>query len=138
MIEIRPILKSEFRELLSLWIKYHKIVSKTDDEILVTDYLLSVLNRKNSIVLGIFKDKKLIGFTIGYEVSDEVFYWEGIYCEIKYYVNKLVKFSEDFIKDRYKFWMSEANTDEGFRLLSKIAKRITEKTFLKNIFEKHF
>ena len=103
MVDIKIIKIDEIEELLSLWYKYHEEVNPKVDKKTLTKYLFKVLDEKNSLVIGLYKQTKLVGFTIGYEVSDGLFYWEGIYVEPSYrlYVYKLIHFSENVLRLNY-------------------------------------
>jgi len=127
---------TQIEELTTLWYEYQAIVNPETNKLQQLNYLLEVIKRKNNLAIGLYSNNQLVGFTLGYEVSEGIFYWEGIYIKpsYRYNIHKLIFSSEESIKSLgYRFWITEANTKYGYRLLSKIAKVLTIKTFIKEL-----
>ena len=136
MVKIKFIENKELDELLCLWYEYHKIVNPKVTKLNLVKYLIQILDRRSSVAIGLYKEDKLIGFTLGYEISQGLFYWEGIYVQPNYrlYTYKLINYSEAILKENgYNFWITEANTKFGRNLLNKIASKLTNKTYIKEL-----
>jgi hypothetical protein len=82
--------------------------------------LLQELTFKDSIVLGLYKDNVLVGFTLGYGKRD-VFYFSAIYIvkEYRYYALRLLVASEWAIPSSYTHWEAESILPSSQKLLEK-------------------
>jgi len=137
-MKVKQIDSSEFYQLQKL---HRKLISLIIDfnDFQATMVLMKELLEKDSLAIGLFKEGKLVGYTLGFYNNDiKGFYYSGIFIlpEYRYYTKLLVKESEKLLyKLRgYKEWYTEANTKEGYRFLYHYgAKCIKNKLFKKEI-----
>jgi len=137
-MEVRQIDSSEFYQLQKLHRELLKLITEFND-FQSTIILVQELLEKDSLAIGLFKDGKLVGYTLGfYNDNMKGFYYSGIFILPKYrfYTKLLVKESEKLLYElrKYKEWYTEANTKKGYRFLYHYgAKCIKNNLFKKEI-----
>ncbi len=115
MINIKIIDDSDYNELLELYQKYQKVLPTRYGRFIASKLLNEELIKTNSIALGLYKNKDLVGYILGYGES-EVFILNSMYVKKQYrfYVKKFLDFMEDSLKSKeYIGWKATAITKEA-------------------------
>lgn len=116
MIDIRQIDDSEFMDLISLNKEYHKCLPNGLNTFQGVSVLVNDLIRPGALATGLFRNNVLIGYTIGYAKSKEVFHFTSLYVmpEYRYYTVRLYRESERAIKDLgYVGWIADKVNEAG-------------------------
>ena len=136
MINIKQIDDKELPELIELNYQYNQCLVTKHNRFNSTKSLLDRLATPHALALGLYRDSKLLGFTIGYGLSKETFYFTDMYIvqKARYYTSKLLIESESFIKSLgYTSWTSESHTKDGMRMFKHYGAKIVEIKYYKDI-----
>lgn len=123
MMEIKEILNSDLFDLTVLTADMYKLIDPSVNNFGAMNILVHDINTKpNYFAIGLYDDDKLVGFTTGYGMSKNVFYFSGIYVIIKNneWVKKLIDYSFAFIKDKgYSAWQVDATNGNISSIMEK-------------------
>jgi len=132
---IKSIEDTDILDLMELHYRFHQcLATKLNRQNSVRD-LMSELDKEDVRVLGLFKDTKLVGFTLGYKYAGELFYFSKMYIEPKYrlYMKDLWLKAEDDIRDKYTGWISHSSTPKGINMHSKMGATPIEIKYYKEL-----
>ena len=122
----------EFSKLFYEYNQYLATLHNYRDSITI---LINELSKEDVQPLGLFKGTKLVGFTLGYKYSDDLFYFSAMYIRPKYryYMKKLFLASEANIKSRYSGWVSHSSTPLGINMHNKMGASPIEIKYYKEL-----
>lgn len=131
---IRLLTNEDFLEFLPLNLDMYKSIDSTVNAVGATATLThDIMTKKDFILIGLFDDvsNKLIGFTSGYGMEKNIFYFSGIYVIIKNNdkTKKLIDFSFDYIKQMgYTSWEVDTRNENISSIMEKYgAKKVYTK-----------
>jgi len=122
---IRLLTNSDFLDVLPLNLEMHRCINASVNSVGATATLINDIMTKNDcIIIGLFDDvsNKLIGFTSGYGMEKNIFYFSGIYVIIKNNdkTKKLIDFSFDYIKQMgYTSWEVDTRNENISSIMEK-------------------
>lgn len=123
MMEIKFIPNEDFLELATLCIEMYKAIDSNINAFQAINTLVHMINNeKGFIAIGLYDDKVLLGFVIGNEFKQSVFYFSGIYVVTKNteWVRNLIEFSFDKVKELgYTGWEVDATNDNISSIMEK-------------------
>ena len=121
MIEIKKVDESDFYILQQLHRKMCTAIDSTLTNSKCAYSLIAELNYKDSCAMGLYKNNILVGFTLGYGISEDTYYFSSIYIEPKYRVHvlKLLIVTESSIPAVYTSWETDSRTIKGVKVLTK-------------------
>lgn len=122
MYEIKSIVDSDYYSLLELHYKLQQLFPMKLNRLVSSIALINELNKHDLLVIGLYKDKKLVGFINGYKETSEVFYFSNIFVEKenRLKVIDLMTYAEAIVIDRgYKRWKSQSFFKDGKNILEK-------------------
>lgn len=135
MTHIKQIDDSELIELIELYIEYNQCLVMKHNTYKSTKILIDKLAIPNSLALGLYREEKLKGFTLGYGTESEVFRFTDMYILPNYrlHTKKLLQGSESYISHKYKAWVCETHTKEGMNLFERYGAQKIEVKYYKEI-----
>ena len=84
--------------------------------------------------VGDFKDTTLLGFICGYTESNGVWFQSGLNHSIPYRVSKLIKVTEQMLKDaKYTHWTTEYSKHDNRCLALKLGAKVQTIKYIKEI-----
>ena len=120
--EVKLIPDDQFLELAQMYLDMSKSIPYSVS-IPYTLYILtkSTVEKTDFTALGLYENKQLVGFTSGYAVSKETFYFSGIYVKVKYKNTRLlVEKSIEYVKNKgYSIIESDCNNSNISSILEK-------------------
>lgn len=135
--EITHIPYSEFMNLADLAIQMQKEMPGELSE-LGTIYTISniLVNQPQHMSLGLYIDKKLKGFVLGYPVTGDTFYFSSIYIKKGYrakHTKRLIDKSFETIKNLgFSNWIAECYNKNIISILHKYQGKVTAVRVTKN------
>lgn len=135
MVDIRQIDDCEFSELIELYYDYNQCLTSKHNKYTSTSLLVNTLREPGALALGLYHNKILVGFTLGYSISIDNYYFTAMYIvpKFRYYTKKLFESSEDFIRPDYKGWVSTSSTPEGINMHKKMGIKPVEIKYYKEL-----
>lgn len=141
LIITRKIDDSELFQLIELNYKYNKCLPHNQNKFASTSILINSLIQDDALALGVFRDKELIGFTLGYKFRPAVFHFTALYIEPKYklYTKRLYEASEQAVRLMgYNSWVCEGVNRLGAKLHERMGAKLisiteNEITYFKDI-----
>lgn len=135
MIEVKQIDDRDLQDFIVLFIKYNKCLVTKHNSYVSTKVLIDKLSLEASLAIGLYKDSRLVGFTLGNGVSNEVFHFTDMYIlpNYRYHTSRLLRGSENLIRPTYKVWTSESHTKDGIRMFEHYGAQIAEIKYYKEI-----
>lgn len=135
MVVTKQIDDYELIDLIQLYADYNKCLVTKHNKYNSTSILITKLQLPNALAIGLYKNDKLIGFTLGNSSSNKVFHFTDMYITPRYrfYIKKLLESSEAFIRPKYKAWVSESHTKEGIEMFEHYGAQRTEIKYYKEL-----
>lgn len=133
---IRQIDDENFFDLAELYHKYNQCLATKYNKSSSTQLLSNELRVEGSLALGLFKDNKLVGFTLGKPYNNELYTFTAMYIlpRYRYYMKHLFEASEQRAKEySYTGFISESSTKEGINMHYKMGCSPIEIKFYKEL-----
>jgi len=123
----------DITDFYSLMYLHSKLYSYTDfNAFQLTNLLIKQLSDNYSLVIGLYKYDKLVGFIL----LETNIHLASIYIEpeYRYYTKYFIGKAEKIMyQNDIKEWYAEAQTEEGKRLLEKLCKKVDTNLYKKEI-----
>lgn len=126
-MEIKPIVDdNEFLALQALVVAMYKEIDPAITEFGASNTLHSFIKENDFTAIGLYKEAKLVGFTMGHFFNKKSFLFTGIYVIIRNneWTKKLIDFSFAHIKEKgYSFWLVDATNPNISSIMEKYKAR---------------
>lgn len=136
-MQLRVITDNDFKQLLDLYLAMGKSINAnfTDFQIIFT-LLTSVSQNPSFAAFGLFDDDVLLGFSCGWGLSEEKFYFSGFYVTGKNNPNtrNLIEFSFAEIKARgFTNWELDATNENIASMMEKFGATVKSTKYGKEL-----
>jgi len=115
---IKQIEDIEYIKLLEFYVLYQNELPTRYSTFISSKLLNEELMKPNSLALGLYKNKNLVGFILGYG-EHELFNFNSMYVDKKYryYVKQFLNDTEKYIKTLgYKGWLALSVTEQSNKM----------------------
>jgi len=121
MYNIKLVDDSELYTLVELNKEMRASISPEVNNFNCMRQLLTDLTYKDAIALGLYYDETLVGFVIGYGLTDTTYFFTGVYIQKghKLQLLELLNKAEESLPPKYIYWESEASSPKGKIMLEK-------------------